>query len=105
VAIYVTGISTPELHLESPPLLVTLTWIAPRMQAYVWWNCVNAGFKGGYYNYLNKVWGYIHSGSTTYGSTRRSRRAPGMPPALFNASDTGLRQNEPACGSRTVDGL
>ena len=25
VAIYVTGISTPELHLESPPLLGTLT--------------------------------------------------------------------------------
>jgi hypothetical protein len=25
VAIYVTGISTPYLHLESPPLLGTLT--------------------------------------------------------------------------------
>jgi hypothetical protein len=25
VAIYVTGISTPEVHLESPPLLGTLT--------------------------------------------------------------------------------
>jgi hypothetical protein len=25
VAIYVTGISTPDLHLESPPLLGTLT--------------------------------------------------------------------------------
>ena len=25
MAIYVTGISTPELHLESPPLLGTLT--------------------------------------------------------------------------------
>jgi len=25
VALYVTGISTPEVHLESPPLLGTLT--------------------------------------------------------------------------------
>jgi hypothetical protein len=25
VAFYVTGISTPEVHLESPPLLGTLT--------------------------------------------------------------------------------
>jgi hypothetical protein len=36
VAIYVTGISTPELHLESPPLLVTLTRPLARVLADDW---------------------------------------------------------------------
>jgi hypothetical protein len=42
------------------------TWTSPHMQAYVWWDCVAAGFKGDKYNYLNKATGYLYDGATTY---------------------------------------
>jgi hypothetical protein len=35
VAFYVTGISTPEVHLESPPLLGTLT-VRPGWDVHLW---------------------------------------------------------------------
>jgi len=43
-------------------------WTTKRMQAYVWWDCVAAGFYGGWYNYLQEDWSYIRQGSTTYSS-------------------------------------
>lgn len=41
-------------------------WSSPRMQAYVWWNCLVAGFQGKMYNYLQNVNGYIDQGGTRY---------------------------------------
>jgi len=34
VAIYVTGISTPDVHPEFPPLLGTLTWRLAELDNY-----------------------------------------------------------------------
>jgi hypothetical protein len=55
-----SGQPTPQCH----PL-----WTAPRMQAYVWWNCVAAGFQGGWYNYLMTDDSSIRKSGTTYSAS------------------------------------
>jgi len=50
---------------QSPPSCDP-NWFDPRMTAWVRWNCVAAGFKGGWYNYLQVDKSRINYGGTTY---------------------------------------
>jgi hypothetical protein len=63
-------------HSSGQPAPNCYSYVSPRMRAWVWWNCVDAGFRGGWYNYRQVDYSYIRYGGVTYSAQSAIETGP-----------------------------